>query len=73
MNEIDHCNLVLLKQQQERPENSGLNRDSNPGLCNATPVLYPWSYQANIMWVNYKPIDAEIDGDNRNTGYDESN
>ena len=47
----------------------GLNRDSNPAICNATPVLYQWSYQANIMWVNYESIDAELDGDNRGIMY----
>ena len=30
-------------------------------------VVYQLSYQANweqvIMWVNYKPIDVELDGD----------
>ena len=48
--------------------NSGLNRDLNPDLCNASTVLYQLSFQANreqvVMWVIYKPVDAEIDDDN---------
>ena len=32
--------LALLKQEQERPENSSLNGDSNPDLCDASVVLH---------------------------------
>ena len=60
MNEFDHPNLGLLKQQQER--------DLNPDLCDASAVLHQSSYQANweqvVMWVDYEPVDVEIDGDN---------
>ena len=49
-------------------KNSGLNRDSNPDLCDASAVLYQLRYQAIweqvIMWVHYKPIDVELDDDN---------
>ena len=66
MNEFDHRILVLLKQQRKRPEkNSGLNWNSNPDLCDASAVLHQLSYQANweqvVMWVDYKPVDVEID------------
>ena len=48
--------------------NSGLNRDLNADLCNASTVLYQLSFQADreqvVMWVIYKPVDAEIDDDN---------
>ena len=58
MNEFDHGILALLEQQRERPENPGLNWDSNPDLCDTGAKLYPLSYQANweqvAMWVAYK-------------------
>ena len=69
MNEFNHCILMLLISSSEKGlKNSGLNRDSNPDLCDAGAVLYQLSYQANweqvIMWVDYKPIDVEIDDHN---------
>ena len=33
MNGFDHRIFAMLKQQRERPENSGLNGDSNRGAC----------------------------------------
>ena len=39
LNESGHRILALLKQQRERPENSDLNGDSNPDLCDAGAVL----------------------------------
>ena len=51
-------------------KNSGLNGDSKPGLYDAGAVLRQLSYEANweevVMWVDYKPVDVEID--NHNTG-----
>ena len=51
--------LLLLKQQRKRPKSSGLNRDLNPDLCDASALLYHLSYQANwelvIMGVDYMP------------------
>ena len=48
LNMNDPCSLLaLLKQLQERPENSGINRDSNPDPFDASAVLYQLSYQAN--------------------------
>ena len=48
-----------------------MNRDSNPDLCDAGAVLHQLSYQANweqiVMWVDYKPLDVEIDVDNTRT------
>ena len=45
----------------------GLNVDSNPDLCDAGPVLYQMSHQANweqvVMLVDYKPVDVEMDDD----------
>ena len=64
MNEFDYGTLVLLKQQRERPENSGLSGDLNPDLCSAGAVLNQSNYQANwelvIMWVNCKPVDEQM-------------
>ena len=46
----------------------GLNGDSNPDLCDADAVLHQMSYQANweqvVMWVDYNPVDVEIDNYN---------
>ena len=68
MNKFDHRILALLKQQQERPE-----RDSNPNLCDVAAVLHQLSYQTNeeqvVMWVNYNPVDVEIDDDNTRTSH----
>ena len=49
-----------------------MNRDSNPDLwVDAGAVLHQLSYQANweqiVMWVDYKPLDVEIDVDNTRT------
>ena len=41
MNEFDHHILALLKQQRERSENSGLNRDSNADLSDTSPAIRP--------------------------------
>lgn len=40
--------LALLKQLQERPENSGINRDSNPDPFDASAALYQLSYQVTM-------------------------
>ena len=49
-------------------KNSGMNGDLNPDLCDAGVVLHKLSYWANweqvTVWVDYKPVDAEIDDDN---------
>ena len=59
---------ALLKQQRERPENSGLNGHSNPVLSDVGAVLHQLSYQANweqvVVWVDYKLVDVEIDNAN---------
>ena len=45
-------------------KNSGLYGDLNPDVCDAGAVLNQLNYQANwehfVIWVDYKPIDAEI-------------
>ena len=38
LNEFDHRILALLRQQRERPENSGLNGDTLLRLCQETHV-----------------------------------
>ena len=47
---------------KERPEKFGPEQDSGPDLCDASIVLYQFSYQANwelvILWVNDKPLDS---------------
>ena len=49
-------------------KNSGLNGDPNPDFCVIDAVLDKLSYQANwelvVMWVDYQPVDVEIDDDN---------
>ena len=49
-------------------KNSALNGDSNTDLCAAGEVLKQLSYQTNweqvVMWVDYKPVDVEIEDDN---------
>ena len=49
-------------------KNSGLNGDSNSDLCDASAVLFQLNFQANweqfVLWVDYKPVDVEIDDDN---------
>lgn len=48
LNMNDPCSLLAqLKQLQERPENSGINKDSNPDPFDASAVLYQLSYQVN--------------------------
>ena len=39
MNEFDHHILVLLKQQQERPETFRPEQESNPDLCDEVYYL----------------------------------
>ena len=49
-------------------KNSGLNGDSNSDLCDVGAVLFQLNFQANweqfVLWVDYKPVDVEIDDDN---------
>ena len=63
MNEFDNCSFFLYHCLSSSEK--GLNRDLNPDLYDAGTVPYQLSYQANwkevIMWVDYKPVDAEID------------
>ena len=59
MNECDHHIFsAAYRQQREKPENSGLNGDSNPDLCDDAVVLHQLSYKANweqvIMCVVYE-------------------
>ena len=48
-------------------KNSGLNRDSNPDLCDADamPCQLKYQYQSNwelvVMSVDYTPLDVQID------------
>ena len=70
VNEFDHHIVALLLQQRrERPEKFRLNvnGDSNYDLCDAGAVLRQLSFQAKweqvVMWVDYKPVDVEIDDD----------
>ena len=67
MNEFDYRILALLKQRRERSENSNLNGDSNPDLCDAGAVLHQLNYQANweqvVVWVDYNLVDMEIGDD----------
>ena len=67
MNEFDYRILAPLKQRRERSENSNLNGDSNPDLCDAGAVLHQLNYQANweqvVVWVDYKLVDMEIGDD----------
>ena len=52
---------TYLSSSEKDLKNSGLNRYSNPDICDASAVLYQLSYQANwelvITWVNDKPVD----------------
>ena len=44
-------------------ENSGLNGDLNPNLCDGGAVLYQLNHQANwelVMWFDYKPVEVEV-------------
>ena len=61
-----------LSSSEKGLKNSSLNGDSNPDLydvgcqCNVPPVesssqLGP---EQVVMWVDYKPVDVEIDNDN---------
>ena len=68
MNEFDHrrfFNRCLSSSEKGlKTENSGLNGDSNPDICDAGAVLHQFSYQANwehlVMWIDYKHVDVEI-------------
>ncbi|KAK2553844.1 hypothetical protein P5673_024834 [Acropora cervicornis] len=46
----------------------GLNGDSNPDLYDAGAVPHQLNCQVNweqvVVWVDYKPVDVEIDDDN---------
>jgi len=71
MNEFDHrrfLSLFQLSSSEKGLKNSDLNGDSNPDICDAGAVLHQFSSEANweqvVMWVNYKPVDVEIDDDN---------
>ena len=48
-----------LNSSKEVLDNSGLNGDLNPDVCDAGAVFNQLSYQANwelvVMWVYYKP------------------
>ena len=61
LNEFDHRILALLSSSEK-----GLNGVLNPDLCDA--VLHQLSCQADweevVVWVDYKPLDVEIDDDN---------
>ena len=60
--------FVCLSSREKGMKNSGMNGDLNPDLCDAGVVLHKLSYWANweqvTVWVDYKPVDAEIDDDN---------
>ena len=62
MDEFHHCILALLKQQQERPE-----QRFKPGplqcQCSALPVELSGNWELVVMWIDYKPVDVEIDDD----------
>lgn len=53
--------MLLLSSSECGHENSGLNEDSNPDLCDAGGVLYRLSYPAIwelfVMRVDYEPLD----------------
>ena len=62
MNEFDHHSFLSLSSSEK-----GLNEDSNPDLCDSGAMFHQLSYQANwelaVKWVDHKPVDVEIDGD----------
>ena len=64
MTEFDHRILALLKQLRDKNKTG----NSNPNLCDGCAVLHQLSYQVNweqvVMWVDYKPVDVEIEDDN---------
>ena len=68
MNKIDHC---IFSSTKKSLKNSGLNRESNTDLCDASAVLYQLRYQANwekvVISVDCKPVVLEIDDDNTGT------
>ena len=35
-----------------------------PVQCSSTPPVEPWGQPGAGMWVDYKPVDVEIDDDN---------
>ena len=53
--------MLLLSSSERGHENSGLNEDSNPDLCNSGAVLFQLSHQATwellvfVMRVDYEP------------------
>ena len=53
----DPCSFLSYLSSSEK----NLNRDPNTELCDASTVLYQFSYQANwelvVMWVDDKPVD----------------
>ena len=53
MNEFDHCILALLKQQQERAENSGLNGNSSNNFLS---FIFPTAKQAEVRTDFYDAI-----------------
>ena len=71
MNNFDHRSFYRCSEKGLK--NSGQNGDSNPDLCagDSNPdlgaVLHQLRCQANweqvVMWVDYKPVDVEIDDD----------
>ena len=64
MTEFDHRILALLKQLRDKNKTG----NSNPDLCDGRAVLHQLSYHGNweqvVMWVDYKPVDVEIEDDN---------
>ena len=53
-----------LNSSKEVLDNSGLNGDLNPDVCDAGAVFNQLSYQANwelvVMWVYYKPLHLNL-------------
>ena len=45
-------------------ERSSEKRDSNPDLHDAGAVLQQYNWEHVVMWVDYKPVDVEIQDDN---------
>ena len=66
MNEFDRRIWALLISSSKKGlKISDQNGDWNPDLCDTGAVLYQLSYQAKwervVMWVDFKPVDVEID------------
>ena len=69
LNEFDHrIVLTLFKQQRERPEKFSPDQGFEPWplrcLCSAPPVELSGNWEQVATWVDYKPVDVEIDDDN---------